>query len=65
LIPRISAIFWRHRRRYGARRIAVELARVVTPAEFEEQPAVWKKENELSAQPEAPQMVGKRVNLNG
>ena len=27
LIPRISAVFWRHRRRYGARRIAVELAR--------------------------------------
>jgi putative transposase len=26
LIPRISAVFWRHRRRYGARRIAVELA---------------------------------------
>jgi putative transposase len=26
LVPRISAIFWRHRRRYGARRIAVELA---------------------------------------
>ena len=25
LIPRISAVFWRHRRRYGARRIAVEL----------------------------------------
>lgn len=27
----------------------------VTPAEFEEQPAVWKQENGLSAQPEAPQ----------
>lgn len=27
LIPRISAVFWHHRRRYGARRIAVELAR--------------------------------------
>ena len=27
LIPWISAIFWRHRRRYGARRIAAELAR--------------------------------------
>jgi transposase InsO family protein len=27
LIPRISAVFWRHRRRYGARRIAVELTR--------------------------------------
>jgi putative transposase len=27
LIPEISAVFWRHRRRYGARRIAVELAR--------------------------------------
>ena len=26
LIPWISAVFWRHRRRYGARRIAVELA---------------------------------------
>jgi transposase InsO family protein len=26
LIPRISAVFWHHRRRYGARRIAVELA---------------------------------------
>jgi transposase InsO family protein len=26
LIPRISVVFWRHRRRYGARRIAVELA---------------------------------------
>jgi putative transposase len=26
LIPRLSAVFWRHRRRYGARRIAVELA---------------------------------------
>jgi putative transposase len=26
LIPEISAVFWRHRRRYGARRIAVELA---------------------------------------
>lgn len=26
LIPRIGAVFWRHRRRYGARRIAVELA---------------------------------------
>ena len=26
LILRISAVFWRHRRRYGARRIAVELA---------------------------------------
>jgi putative transposase len=26
LISRISAVFWRHRRRYGARRIAVELA---------------------------------------
>jgi len=25
LIPWISAVFWRHRRRYGARRIAVEL----------------------------------------
>ncbi len=25
LIPRISAVFWHHRRRYGARRIAVEL----------------------------------------
>jgi putative transposase len=27
LVPWISAVFWRHRRRYGARRIAVELAR--------------------------------------
>jgi len=27
LIPWISAVFWRHRRRYGARRIAVELGR--------------------------------------
>jgi len=27
LIPRISAVFWHHRRRYGARRIAMELAR--------------------------------------
>jgi putative transposase len=27
LVPEIGAIFWRHRRRYGARRIAVELAR--------------------------------------
>ena len=27
LIPRISAVFWHHRRRYGARRIAVELGR--------------------------------------
>ena len=27
LIPRISAVFWHHRRRYGARRIAVELTR--------------------------------------
>ena len=27
LIPHISAVFWRHRRRYGARRIVVELAR--------------------------------------
>jgi transposase InsO family protein len=26
LIPWISAVFWRHRRRYGARRIVVELA---------------------------------------
>lgn len=26
LIPRIRAVFWHHRRRYGARRIAVELA---------------------------------------
>ena len=26
LIPWISAVFWRHRRRYGARRIAAELA---------------------------------------
>jgi putative transposase len=26
LISRINAVFWRHRRRYGARRIAVELA---------------------------------------
>ena len=26
LISRIGAVFWRHRRRYGARRIAVELA---------------------------------------
>jgi putative transposase len=26
LIPRVSAIFWRHRRRYGARRITMELA---------------------------------------
>ncbi len=26
LIPWISTVFWRHRRRYGARRIAVELA---------------------------------------
>jgi transposase InsO family protein len=26
LVPRIRAVFWRHRRRYGARRIAVELA---------------------------------------
>jgi transposase InsO family protein len=26
LIPWISAVYWRHRRRYGARRIAVELA---------------------------------------
>jgi putative transposase len=26
LIPWISSVFWRHRRRYGARRIAVELA---------------------------------------
>ena len=26
LVPWISAVFWRHRRRYGARRIAVELA---------------------------------------
>lgn len=26
MIPRISAAFWHHRRRYGARRIAVELA---------------------------------------
>jgi putative transposase len=27
LIPRIRAVFWHHRRRYGARRIAVELTR--------------------------------------
>ena len=26
LVPSINAVFWRHRRRYGARRIAVELA---------------------------------------
>jgi transposase InsO family protein len=26
LIPRVSEVFWRHHRRYGARRIAVELA---------------------------------------
>lgn len=26
LVPWISAVFWRHKRRYGARRIAVELA---------------------------------------
>ena len=27
LVPWISAVFWRHQRRYGARRIAVELSR--------------------------------------